>query len=205
VITLLVSTAFGMFVLITLAVIFDTPLPLLPVQILWLNLVANGIQDVGLAFEPSEGDELERPPRRPTEPIFDSLMVQRVLVGATYMGVSGFLLFTTLLELGWSLDAARNSVLLLLVLQSNVQTGASRSERRFALGISPLRNPLLLGGVIVALLVHVAALYLPGISDVLRTQPVTMEHAALLVVIAIGLFVVMEGHKLLRRLYRRGR
>jgi len=53
------------------------PLPLAPVQILWMNLVTNGIQDVALAFEPEEGDVLDRPPYSPDERIFKQIVIGR--------------------------------------------------------------------------------------------------------------------------------
>jgi magnesium-transporting ATPase (P-type) len=62
VIFLLISTGAAELVLFTLALLTGQPLPLLAVQLLWLNLVTNGIQDVALAFEPAEGDELSHPP-----------------------------------------------------------------------------------------------------------------------------------------------
>ena len=67
VIFLLISTGAAELVLFTLALLTGLPLPLLAVQLLWLNLVTNGIQDVALAFEPGEGDELRCPPRPPRE------------------------------------------------------------------------------------------------------------------------------------------
>ena len=70
VIFLLISTGAAEIVLFILALLSGLPLPLLAVQLLWLNLVTNGIQDVALAFEPGEGDELKHPPRSPNEPIF---------------------------------------------------------------------------------------------------------------------------------------
>ena len=76
---LLVSTGAAEIVLVILSLLFGTPLPLLPIQLLWLNLVTNGIQDVALAFEPEEGNELDRPPRPPNEPIFNQLMIERVV------------------------------------------------------------------------------------------------------------------------------
>ena len=65
------------------------PLPFWPVQLLWLNLVTNGIQGVALAFEPGEEGVLERKPRRPSEPIFNRLMIERTLVAAVVMAVVG--------------------------------------------------------------------------------------------------------------------
>ena len=75
VIFLLISTGAAEIVLVLLSLIYSTPLPLLPIQLLWLNLVTNGIQDVALAFEPAEGNELKQRPRSPNEPIFNRLMI----------------------------------------------------------------------------------------------------------------------------------
>ncbi len=86
VIQLLVATGAGEVVLFLLALGTGLPIPLLAVQLLWLNLVTNGIQDVALAFEPGEGDEMKHPPRPPAEPIFNRLMVERVLLVALVIG-----------------------------------------------------------------------------------------------------------------------
>ncbi len=102
VIYLLVSTGAAEVILVALALVFGSPIPLLPVQLLWLNLVTNGIQDVALAFEPGVGDELKSPPRPPRESIFNRLMIERTLVAALFMGVVGFGLFQWCLAAGWS-------------------------------------------------------------------------------------------------------
>ncbi|MBT8092050.1 MAG: HAD-IC family P-type ATPase, partial [Gammaproteobacteria bacterium] len=107
VIYLLVSTGAAEIVLVTLALLFGSPIPLLPVQLLWLNLVTNGIQDVALAFEPGIGDERRSPPRPPRESIFNRLMIERTLVAALFMGTVGFGLFQWCLAAGWSEAAAR--------------------------------------------------------------------------------------------------
>ena len=107
VIYLLVSTGAAEVILVALALIFGSPIPLLPVQLLWLNLVTNGIQDVALAFEPGVGDERLSPPRPPREPIFNRLMVERTLVAALFMGVVGFGLFQWCLAAGWSEEILR--------------------------------------------------------------------------------------------------
>ncbi len=78
VIFLLISTGAAEIVLFMLSLAAGLPMPLAAVQLLWLNLVTNGIQDVALAFEPAEGDELLHPPRRPKEPIFNRMMLERV-------------------------------------------------------------------------------------------------------------------------------
>jgi magnesium-transporting ATPase (P-type) len=163
-----------------------------------LNLVTNGIQDVALAFEPAEGDELLRPPRSPREPIFNRLMVERVIVSAMVIGIVAFFLFQLLLTRGYTLDEARNGTLLLMVLFENIHVFNCRSEIRSTFRHNPLRNPILLIGTVAAQLVHIGAMYTPWISDVLRIQPVSPQHWLELLGLALSILVVMELHKAIR-------
>ncbi|MFM1891131.1 MAG: hypothetical protein RLZ44_208 [Pseudomonadota bacterium] len=199
VIFLLISTGAAEIVLFLLALFAGLPLPLLAVQLLWLNLVTNGIQDVALAFEPGEGDELHRPPRAPREPIFNRLMIERVLLSALAMGGIAFGFWHWILAQGWPEDAARNALLLLMVLFENVQAFNSRSETRSVFGHNPLRNPLLLFGTLAAQAVHIAAMYTPGLRDVLGIAPVAVTYWLELLGMALGLLLIMELHKLLRK------
>jgi magnesium-transporting ATPase (P-type) len=199
VIFLLISTGAAELVLFTLALLTGLPLPLLAVQLLWLNLVTNGIQDVALAFEPGEGGELRRPPRPPREPIFNRLMIERVVLSAMVMGGVAFFLFQALLNSGYTLEQARNGTLLLMVLFENVHVFNCRSETRSAFRHSPLRNPLLLFGTAAAQLAHIGAMYTPWISDVLRIQPVSPEHWLALLGMALTALLAMEAHKALKR------
>lgn len=198
VIFLLISTGAAELVLFTLALLTGMPLPLVAVQLLWLNLVTNGIQDVSLAFEPGEGDELRHPPRPPEEPIFNRLMIERVVISAFVIGVVAFLVFQWLIARGFTLDEARNGTLLLMVLFENVHVFNSRSEVRSVFRHNPLRNPILLIGTVVAQLVHIGAMYTPWISDVLHIQPVSPQHWLELLGLALTVLLVMELHKVVR-------
>jgi len=198
VIFLLISTGVAELVLFTLALLTGLPLPLLAVQLLWLNLVTNGIQDVALAFEPGEGDELHHAPRSPREPIFNRLMVERVVLSALVIGSVAFVLFQWLLNSGYSVDEARNGTLLLMVLFENIHVFNSRSETRSVFRHSPLRNPILLFGTAAAQLIHIGAMYTPWLSDVLGVQPVSPGHWLDLLGLALTVLVVMEIHKVLR-------
>lgn len=201
VIFLLISTGAAEIVLFILALFSGLPLPLLAVQLLWLNLVTNGIQDVALAFEPAEGDELKSPPRSPTEGVFNRIMIERVLLSALVIGVVAFLVFQYLYEQGYGLDASRNGTLLLMVLFENIHVFNSRSETRSVFTHNPLRNHFLLFGTLAAQLIHIGAMYTPWISDVLHIQPVSFDYWLDMLLISITVLIVMEGHKLVRRLY----
>ena len=195
VIQLLISTGAGELVLVIAAIAIGLPLPLLAVQLLWLNLVTNGIQDVALAFEPGEGDEMSRPPRSPREPIFNRLMVERVLLSAAVIGGVTLAVYHWLLAAGWTVEDARNSVVLLMVLFENVHVFNSRSELRSAFAQDPRRNLLLVGGTLLAQTLHIAAMHLPLTQSVLGLHPVSLAHWAMLLAFALTLLVAVEAHK----------
>jgi len=199
VIFLLISTGASELVLFTLALVAGLPLPLLAVQLLWLNLVTNGIQDVALAFEPAEGHELSRPPRPPREAIFNRLMLERVVISSLVIGTVTFLLFRLLLERGVPVEEARNGVLMLMVLFENIHVFNCRSESRSTFRHNLLQNPVLLFGTLAAQSIHVAAMYTPWLRDVLRMQPVTLVHWLELLLLSLSVLVVMEVHKAIRR------
>lgn len=198
VVYLLISTGVAEILMFFLSLIVGVPLPLTAVQILWLNLVTNGIQDVALAMEPGEGDELRRPPRRPQEPIFDRLMLERVILSSLVMAGVSFSFFYSQIQSGVSLEIARNLTLLLMVLFENVMIGNCRSETKSAFSMSPLRNPFLLAGTVGAQLLHIGAMYIPFFQSTLGVAPVSLSNWFRLFFMALSVLVVIEIYKFLR-------
>jgi magnesium-transporting ATPase (P-type) len=199
VILMLAATGAAEMLLFLLAIPLGLPMPLLPVQLLWLNLVTNGIQDVALAGERPEGDELSRPPRRPQEPIFDRLMIRRIIQSTLVIGVGGFVLFYWLLAQGYDVSQARNLLLLLFVMFENVQTLACRSERQSIFRISLLGNPALVVSVLGAQAVHIAAMYVPWLRDTLDLAPISLLEWACMLLASSSLIIVSELDKAFAR------
>jgi magnesium-transporting ATPase (P-type) len=168
------------------------------VQLLWLNLVTNGIQDVALAFEPKEDDVLLRLPRPPGEPVFNRLMVERVVIAAAVIGGVGCVAWWGMLRAGIAEDHARNLLLLLMVLFENIQVGNCRSETRSVFRMSPFRSPILLAGTLAATAVHVLAMYAPGLRGVLGTGPASAVEWLVLLGLALTVTVAIEVHKFTR-------
>ncbi|MBD3609742.1 MAG: HAD-IC family P-type ATPase, partial [Gammaproteobacteria bacterium] len=195
VIFLLLSTGAAEILLFIASLLSGYPLPLTAVQLLWLNLVTQGIQDVALAFEPGEGDELKKPPRSPDEPIFNRLMIERVLITSVVMCLLAYSVFSYFLSIGYEIEQARNELLLLMVLFENIQVFNSRSEQRSLFVHNPMKNRLLFVGVAAALLLHIAAMFTPGLSSVLELQPVKLETGIGLFIAAMSLLLVSEAHK----------
>ncbi|WDZ81516.1 HAD-IC family P-type ATPase (plasmid) [Ensifer adhaerens] len=195
VIFMLVSTGSAELVLFLFAATLALPMPLLPVQLLWLNLVTNGIQDVALASEGPEGDELSRAPRRPNEPIFDRVMIRSLCQTTLVMGGGGIAMFYLALRRGYSESDARNMLLLLLVLFENFQTFASRSERKSILALGMFGNPLLVFCIAAALGLHITAMYVPLLSDTLQVSAMKPAEWAMLLVATSSVLFIMEFDK----------
>jgi magnesium-transporting ATPase (P-type) len=196
---LLVSTGAGEVLAVTGALAFGLPIPFTAVQLLWLNLVTNGIQDVALAFEPGEPHTLDRPPRPPRQGIFDRLMLERTLLGGAVFGVLGLACFAVWMREGRSLEEARSLLVQLFVLFEIMHIGNSRSETISLFRLSPLGNPVLLVGTLAAVTVHVTAMYTPFLQALLDLRPLALGDLGRLIVVAFSIVVVMELHKAWRR------
>jgi magnesium-transporting ATPase (P-type) len=193
---LLVSTGAAEVVLFTCSLLAGLPLPLLAVQILWLNLVTNGIQHVGLAFEPGEKGAMTRPPRPPTQGIFNRLMVSQILVSSLVMGMIGFVTWYLLLSWGYEETTARNMGLLLFVLLENVHVFNCRSEYVSVLKMPFKRNLFLVASVIGAQTIHQVAMHIPILQNVLGLEPVGLKECVMLLLVAFLVVIVMEIFKI---------
>jgi Ca2+-transporting ATPase len=193
---LLVSMGLAEVLLVALALFTGLPLPLLPVQLLWLNLVTNGIQHVGLAFEAGEAGAMLRPPRRPSEGIFNRLMIEQTVLAGTVAALLGFVNFYILHNvLGFSEFDSRDRLLLLMVLIENFHVFNCRSEYVSAFRVPLRRNWMLMGGVLGAQAVHILAMHLPVTQRILRVAPVSLAEWLVPFAMAAGVLAAMEVFK----------
>lgn len=198
VIALLISCGAAEILLFTVALLAGLPLPLTAIQLLWLNLVTNGPQDVALAFEACEQDAMRRQPRNPTEGIFDRLMIEQTLVAGLVIGVVASAAWHWWLQLGWEETAARNLLLLLMVFLENFHVFNCRSERLSAFHV-PLRNNwILIFGVLAAQGIHILALYLPVTQHELNVSPVSLSKWLWLLLLASSILIAMEAFKAIK-------
>jgi magnesium-transporting ATPase (P-type) len=200
----LVSTGAATIVAILGAVWMGWPLLMLPAQLLWLNLVTKGIQDVALAFEPGEPGIRRRPPRAREEGVLSRLLWERTALTALVMGVGTMVLFRWELDRTDSVQLAQTVALTAMVVFSAFHVGNARSETASLLRMSPWSNPFLLVGTVVALALHGAALYLPPTQWVLRVEPIDLAAWTRIVVVSASILVVIEAEKWLRRHVVRG-
>jgi magnesium-transporting ATPase (P-type) len=192
----LLSTGVAEVLVFALAMAAGLPAPLTAVQILWLNLVTEGVQDVALAFEGKEPGVMARKPRRPREPMFDRRMIEQCLVIGLYVGAVAFALFAWLHRgLGWDVEAARNLVLLFLVWFHNFHVLNCRSETRSLFAVPLAANRLLIGSIVVAQALHLTAMHMPVLQDVLAIAPVSPAAWAGMMVLGASVLIVGEAYK----------
>ncbi len=195
----LISTGLAELVLIGLSIFAGLPVPLLAVQILWLNLVTNGIQDVALAFEAGEPGVMRLPPRPPSEGLFNRKMIEQVLLSGLTMAVICFVAWLVMLHSGWDEPAARSSLLTLLVLMQFYHVLNCRSETTSAFRVPPRNNPVLMIGMAVALGVHILATEVPFLQSLLRTQRLSWQMWLLFAVPGAAILLVIELYKVWSR------
>lgn len=184
---------------IAAAVALGLPLPFIPAQILWINLVTNGMQDVALAFEPAEKGVLNRPPRSKSEGIFSRLLLQRtVLVGAVITAGVIFT-FTQALNAGNSLENARTVAVTTMVFFQFFQAWNSRSETESIFCINPFSNLILFYSMIAALFAQLAVLYAPPLQWVFRTVPLSWQEWLQVITVSSSVLFAVELDKWLRK------
>ena len=196
---LLISTGFAELVLLALAILLQFPVPLIAVQILWLNLVTNGIQDVALAFEAGEPGVMRHPPRKPSEGIFNRKMIEQLLISGLTMALVCLAVWVFLVRQGYAEDTARNILLALLVLMQFYHVLNCRSEEVSAFKIPFSRNRVLAIGMLVALGLHILATEVPFLQSLLRTESLTWQTWLILFALASVVLVVMEIYKAIQK------
>jgi Ca2+-transporting ATPase len=182
-----------------LAPLAGLPVPLLPIQILWINVVTDGLPGLALAVEPEEPGVMRRPPRSPAESMFARGLWQHVIWVGLLMGGACLITQAYALHIGsprW--QSMTYTVLALLQLGHLL---AIRSEREpFHRGF--FSNPPLLWAVGLTVVLQLATLYLPLLNTVLRTDPLTAAELGFCIAVSAVGFLAVEAEK---ALIRRGR
>ena len=192
----LLSTNSGEILVYILSILLGLPIPLLPVQILWVNLVTDGFNTVPLAFEPGEPDVLKRPPRPPDAPIIGRAMAFRIAFMALFMffGTIGLYIWGLRHE---SLAEARTLAFAAIALFQIFNVLNVRSERYSIARIGLFSNPYVLLGTSISVLAQIAAIHTGFLQTVLGTVPLTLPQWALSAGVASSILWAEEVRKLI--------
>jgi magnesium-transporting ATPase (P-type) len=195
----LISTGAAAILAILVSVMMGWPIPFVAAQLLWLNLVTNGLQDVALAFEPGEPDVTKRKPRPVREGVISGLLWERTALVGIVIAAGTLVMFHWALDRGGSTQQAQTVALTTMVIFQMLHVGNARSDHRSVFTISPFSNRFLFIATGAALLIHIAALHWSATQYVLRVEPIGLGSWARIVAVALSIIVVVELHKRVRR------
>ncbi len=194
----LIPTGFAAILSILVSMVLQIPIPYVAAQLLWINLVTNGLQDVALAFEPGERDIIRRRPRNPREGIMSRLMFQRSIIVGTLIAAGVVYIFHDALSDGAPVTHARTMAMTTMVFFQFFQAWNSRSETRSVFRINPMSNPFLFYSMIAAFLAQIAVIYIPALQWVFRTNALTLAEWAKIGLVALSVVAAVEIDKFLR-------
>ena len=178
---------------IAAAPLFGLPLPLLPIQILWVNLITDGLPGLALAVEPEERNVMRRPPRPVRESIFANGLWQHVvwvglLIGAICIGIQAW-------AIGRGSEHWQTMVFTALAFCQMYHVLGIRSERESTLAIGPFTNLPLLGAVALTVVLQLALVYIPALNPIFSTHPLAWDELAVSAAAPGLVFVGVEIEK----------
>jgi Ca2+-transporting ATPase len=193
----LLTTNVGELAVMLVAPFLGMPLPLLPLQILWMNLVTDGLPGLALGFEPPERNIMRRPPHPPNENVFARGLGVHILWAGPLMGMVALIT-------GWFYwragDADWQTMLFtVLTLSQMFHVMAIRLDRESLFVAGPLSNPLLFGAVILTLLLQFALIYVPFLQDLFGTTALSLSHLLIAFALSSIIFWVIEAQKWFER------
>jgi Ca2+-transporting ATPase len=193
----LLTTNSGEIWTLFLAPLVGLPIPLLPIHILWINLVTDSLPALALSVEPAEGDVMGRPPRHPKESIFaDGLGLHAIWVGLLMAGV---ILFVQT----WSISTGhahwQTMVFTVLCITQLGHVLAIRSEKESLFTIGLFSNNYLLGAVALTFILQMATIYVPALNPVFKTEPLTLNELTLTIALSSIVFFAVEIEKWWKR------
>ena len=184
-----------------LAPLIGLPIPLLPIHILWINLVTDGLPGLALTFEPSEKDIMQRPPRTPGEPIFAHGMGRHILWVGLLMGAVCLALQAWSFEMGISNWQTMIFTVLCLSQLGHVLAIKSEGQLLFRQGL--LSNPILLGTIVLTLMLQMVIIYLPFANDIFKTAPLSWTELGICLVASLIVFHAVELEKWIKIMRQR--
>lgn len=174
-----------------LAIIFNMSSPLTAVQLLWLNIVTDGLQDLALSFEQEKMLD-----KRNDNNIFDKQMITQVLISGIFMGLITFISYVILTKcLDMKVETARGYIMALMVFMQNMHVLNCRSEKISVFNNPIKNNPLVLFSIVSAIILQVIVMEVEVLSNFMETTSIPFMHLILLFLASLPILFVMELYK----------
>ncbi len=200
VVKFLLATSTGeiLTLLAALAIFAPAGLIITPVQILWVNLVTDGILDITLAMEPKEGDVMDEPPRKANARIINLEIARNIIFVAIFMAVGTLWMFFNANN-GNNLVYAQTLVFTTLAFFQVFNSFNCRSRTKSVFQLGFFSNPYLFIAIVTSVLLQIAAVYVPFMQRMLGTVGLQTQDWGLIVLVASSIFIADEIRKLIQR------
>lgn len=196
IILFLISCGLAEVLFFCLAIVFNMPMPLVAIQLLWLNVVTDGIQDFALSFEKAEDNIMKEKPKDPKDSLFDKTLFKQIIVSGTFIGLVVFVVWFYLIKVvQMDVGVARGYIMALMVFIQNIHVFNCRSEKASAFHISLTSNKLILYGVLVSVGLQLIVMEVNVFSKFLQTTTVPVLHMIYLIMVGFLVLMVMEIYK----------
>jgi magnesium-transporting ATPase (P-type) len=196
-------TNMGEGLVVLAAIASGVALPILPVQILWINMTTAVLLGLMLAFEPAEMDIMDRPPRRPNRPILTAVLLRRIAMVGVIMLVGTFVLFEWSLSQGSDLDQARTVTVNAFVAMEIGYLFNCRVLKRPVMAVGLFSNRLLIMGVLSMVVLQIAYTYLPAMNYVFQSSPLTWQQWVVILALGLAVYFIVEIEKWITSLSNR--
>lgn len=178
-----------------LAILFDLPMPLVAVQLLWLNIVTDGLQDLALSFEKEKLLD-----RKSSNNIFDKQMIEQILVSGLFMGIISFIVFAILIKkFDMQVSTARGYVMALVVFMQNMHVLNCRSEYLSVFNNPIKNNVFVLFSIISAIILQIIVMEVDMFSMFLQTTSIPFVHLIFLFLASLPILLIMEMYKEIKK------
>ena len=192
---MLISCGLAEVLFFVLAIFCDLPMPLVAIQLLWLNVVTDGFQDLALSFEKREPDIMDEKPRDPRSSLFDKKLIQEVLISGLFIGLIVFGVWVYLLKVAeMPVDSARGYVMALMVFMQNIHVINCRSEKNSIFKMK-WNNPLIIFSIVLAIVLQIVVMEVPALSEFMQTTSIPVSHLLMLFACSLPMLLVMELYK----------
>lgn len=191
----LVADDFSELFIFLMSMIFALPLPLLPAQILWINLVEDGLPDLALTTEQETFYVMDRPPRKHGEPILTRPLKHWLACIFAISGLAAFLLYYFSLTFGHDLDKVRSMVFALMGLDSLIFAYSMRSFHRTVFRRDIFSNKLLVIATLISLIFLLGAIYTPIMQKLLTTHGLVLWEWLVVLAVSAGEIILIETTK----------
>jgi len=181
------------------AIITGAVLPILPIQILWINMITAGVLGVTLALEPKEPGIMDRPPRNPGAPILDRVQIIRVIIVGLIILIGAFGLFEYEINRGASVQEARTVAVNVVIFVELFYLFNARSLTRSPFQIGFFSNPWAIGGSVLMVLLQILFTYAPLMHRLFGSAPMSLILWVDVLVVSLAAFGIIEVEKWLRR------